>query len=260
LNIRAYAAQAAFQILDRVTLETDQLFVFQRELQSLCDQTDAYFDFTFDRFFLYDNIQRMFTDNGSGEGHPSKLFLDQLQNSQDMSGADRSSSINVYLQDWAKLSRRQTVAEAEEVFNFLDKTANASPATLHREDQQPRGKLLPIIQNNPFLSLFCPDFVEVLNEAYSRRMQNHALITVTALMRYKADKDCFPETLEALMSSDYLVFLPTDVYSDAPLVYKRTADSFLLYSIGPDLSDNQGRRSRAGRTQPGQDIVFWPVL
>jgi hypothetical protein len=55
-----------------------------------------------------------------------------------------------------------------------------------------------------------------------------------------------------------------DPYSDKRLVYKRTDDSFLLYSVGPNFEDDSGRISRDGdgnvEKWPDEgDAVFWPV-
>ena len=69
----------------------------------------------------------------------------------------------------------------------------------------------------------------------------------------------FPESLEQLVSAGYLQHLPRDGYSPRPLVYKPTADGFLLYSWGLDFDDDGGARSKWGQGEQGGDQVFWPL-
>jgi hypothetical protein len=61
------------------------------------------------------------------------------------------------------------------------------------------------------------------------------------------------------LEADLLKKLPMDPFSDKPLVYKRTADGFMLYSLGADFDDDGGLHSRWGQDKTGGDHVFWPV-
>jgi hypothetical protein len=69
--------------------------------------------------------------------------------------------------------------------------------------------------------------------------------------------------LNQLVTAGYLKQLPMDSFSDKPLVYKKTEDNFILYSVGPDFKDDGGEpgRDRKGRVRlwVGEgDVVFWP--
>jgi len=193
----------------------------------------------------------MFTDDGAGDGHPTRLFMDQVARSRTMSEATISGLTEEQLRNWAGLSKRQTRALAEQVFSYLNRTANKSPMQLHHRGQDPEKVLLPKIERNLFLSTFCPDFVKSLESAYRRRMGTEALITVVALLHHRADTGYFPETLKHLVQADYLDNLPQDIYSDVPLVYRKSNGDFLLCSVGLDFSDNKSNREA--------DIVFWPI-
>ena len=53
--------------------------------------------------------------------------------------------------------------------------------------------------------------------------------------------------------------------SDKPLVYKKTDDGFILYSIGEDFKDDGGQIARDDegkikRYADEGDWVFWPVM
>jgi hypothetical protein len=61
-----------------------------------------------------------------------------------------------------------------------------------------------------------------------------------ALAAYRAEKGQFPDKLDALAPA-YLKEIPKDLFTDGPLVYKKTPKGFLLYSLGPSMKDNGGK-------------------
>jgi hypothetical protein len=80
------------------------------------------------------------------------------------------------------------------------------------------------------------------------------------------DKDGYPDKLEELVKKNYLKQLPTDPYSDKPLIYKKNDNDFALYSVGENFRDDAGevvRYSLNGEIAKwgleNGDAVFWPV-
>jgi hypothetical protein len=65
-----------------------------------------------------------------------------------------------------------------------------------------------------------------------------------ALRKYRLDTGEFPQRLNDLVPN-FMSTLPTDPYDvkGGPLCYSRTADGFLLYSVGYDRDDDGGRPS-----------------
>jgi hypothetical protein len=107
--------------------------------------------------------------------------------------------------------------------------------------------------------VLAPAVTRVSELSYRARAQIEALITTIAVMRYRRAHGDYPESLDRLLEADLLKKLPMDPYSDKPLVYKRTADGFVLYSLGADFDDDGGLHSNWGRDTEGGDYVFWPV-
>lgn len=78
-------------------------------------------------------------------------------------------------------------------------------------------------------------------------------MTVFALARYREEQGRYPERLDQLVPA-FLANLEIDVFSGKPLLYRRTADGFVLYSVGPNGQDDGGRTySEDGRSD---DIVL----
>jgi len=61
-----------------------------------------------------------------------------------------------------------------------------------------------------------------------------------ALERYRLANGDYPASLE-MLSPKYLTQLPHDVINGEPLKYRRTANSFLLYSVGWNETDDGGK-------------------
>ena len=67
-----------------------------------------------------------------------------------------------------------------------------------------------------------------------------------------------------LVAAGYMKELPIDTYSDKPLVYKKTEDDFILYSVGHNFIDDggvpgTGRDGKVRSWAANGDEIFWPV-
>ncbi|MBI5093572.1 MAG: hypothetical protein HZB26_14155 [Candidatus Hydrogenedentes bacterium] len=88
------------------------------------------------------------------------------------------------------------------------------------------------------------DYVDsiLLTHTTIRAAYNGAVILL-ALELYHRDKNEYPETLDSLVPK-YLEQLPKDPYTGGPFTYRRDADDYRLYSLGPNGQDDEaeGRR------------------
>ena len=71
--------------------------------------------------------------------------------------------------------------------------------------------------------------------------------------------------MDELIKTGYLKELPIDPYSDKSLIYKKTEESFALYSVGRNFKDDDGKvfieheNIQEWGTRNDGDAVFWPV-
>ncbi len=61
-----------------------------------------------------------------------------------------------------------------------------------------------------------------------------------ALERFRLDHGAYPSDL-SLLAPSYLASAPKDLFSGNPLLYKPTENGYLLYSVGPNGVDDDGR-------------------
>jgi len=241
------ALEVSFEILERKGTD-DRLLTnlhtgFEESLAEDCPDID----FTFDRFFIHDYIQQIFTDDGTGGGHIVKVreLITQLGEQEKF--------------QWGQMERRQTTELTDKLMDYIQQVAKKTPAQLHNEGKDPSEIIDEMAKDNPFLRLLLPSYLEVITIFARSQTQNQALITTIAVIKYKIDKGDYPENLSELVTAGYLEQLPVDAFSDKPLAYEKMQDEFLLYSFGEDLDDDGGVYSLWGSGEEGGDQVFWPV-
>lgn len=101
--------------------------------------------------------------------------------------------------------------------------------------------------SNTLVSLIAPAVQAAIVAEERAHTQTRLLQIAVALAAYRAEHGAYPETLDEL--SD----LPTDLYTGEPFRYRRTDEGYLLYSVGPNLKDDNG----AGfEHRPHHDIVL----
>ncbi len=69
------------------------------------------------------------------------------------------------------------------------------------------------------------------------------LLTAIGLARFKLAQNRYPDKLDELVPR-FLDAVPVDLFNSKPIIYKRTADGYLLYSVGVNGKDDGGRTSR----------------
>jgi len=104
--------------------------------------------------------------------------------------------------------------------------------------------------SNTLVSLIAPA-VQAAIAAEERAQANTDLLQVaTALALHRTEHGQYPQTLDQIAAEPPL---PMDRYTGKPLHYQRTEEGYVLYSVGPNLKDDQG----AGFDKmPNHDIVL----
>ena len=257
IAVAGLSVQTGFQVLDNTKPSPDLLKNCQLQLEGLAARQALVIDFTTEKFYLYDCIQRLFTDDGKGDGHvygarplEDKSYLEQIVG-MEMTSQQR--------RQWHKLKRRQTTGLVDEVFAYFTWVAHKTPAQLHSTGEDPWKVVEEMTKENPLVRMLMPAVGRVMEISFRSKAQTGALITTIAILRYKAGEGQFPEDLDRLVTTGYLSQLPMDPFSGNQLVYKRVDSDFMLYSFAHDFDDDGGVPSKWGEGEQGGDQVFWPV-
>jgi hypothetical protein len=118
---------------------------------------------------------------------------------------------------------------------------------------------------------FLPSYEKMWRHSCVAGTTGEAVIAVIAIHRWRLDKGDLPQNLDELRQGGYIKTMPMDPWSDGPLIYRRTVDGFILYSVGTNFSDDGGKNfdkdgkalGRVGNLNAlnlnALDIVFWPI-
>ena len=88
---------------------------------------------------------------------------------------------------------------------------------------------------------------------YLQQTELRLLRADLALRLYRLEKGAYPNRLEDLVPR-YLDSVPIDPFSNQPLVYRPKTGSYLLYSVGPDRTDDAGVQSTS-KSQGKGDLL-----
>jgi hypothetical protein len=272
MSFKTIATNNVFTILSRKKLDARMLEHFQKELEREISKNQMELDFQGEKLYVYDFIQRIFTDNGKGDGSliPRKAYeliqppivLLFLPSESVMERYQRDHYLKAF---WAAIvdpDRRKTVKMVDEYFLYVETLKHLTPWQLHNRGINSNTQHRDMLKDY-YLSQCVPDigfFYHLIERFQRQKTEESALITTIAILRYKEDKGSLPGNLDQLVSSRYLEHLRVDPYNSFdPLVYKRQGSDFMLYSLGEDFDDDGGVHSRWGDSLQGGDQVFWPV-
>jgi hypothetical protein len=224
---------------------------------------------------MYDEIQRCFTEDRFGGGH---LYLSRIRTiGSDHESVQTSEELLVevifYPRRWVRAvkvlffhpDKQQTREMADRYYDLWDKNAGKTPARLRAEEINIEKEAEELIKDNVLLMILAPALSRVSEISHRNRVDIEAALTIIAILRYEQDSGGYPQNLKQLMADDYLKQLPLDPFSDKPLVYKKTQDSFILYSVGRNFTDEGGEYGKDRKGKPRLwyslegDAVFWPV-
>lgn len=258
LEMKELTLSVAFFILEKSEPSEIYLTELQLGLKDVSERKKIPIDFTLERLFFYDVIQRNFTNDGKGSGRiPRAFFDDRGKPDPILQYLGCPENDKDQIRRWRNLDRRQTVQITDSFFTRLLYIKNLTPVQLHRRGIILRDYIQKSAMDNVFVLALTKTFAGDYHYAYRLKAQKDALIVIVAIMRYQLARGDLPDELEQLVQAGYLDSIPLDPYSDTPFVYKKKGSGFLLYSLGRDFDDDGGIRSSP--SEIGGDNVFWPV-
>jgi len=260
LEMKEVTLSVAYFILEKTESSDVYLTELQLGLKAISEREKIPIDFTLERLFFQDVIQRNFSNDGTGNGRIPRAFFDDRGKPDPILrylGCPENDKAQIIR--WRNLDRRQTARITDNVFTRLLYIKNLTPVQLHRRGIILREYIQKSAMDNVFVLALTKTFAGDYHYAYRLKAQKDALIVTAAIMRYRLARGDLPDEFEQLVQAGYLDSIPIDPYSDAPFVYRKEGLDFLLYSLGRDFDDDGGIRSSPSENFIEGDDVFWPV-
>jgi hypothetical protein len=230
-----------------------------------------------ERWMVEDLVQRIYTDNGNGDGRLCAAGLRVLSSLQGTGTSPSRPGFSV--PEWffgpviafASPGRKELLAEHRRVMDLADA---AKRVPRWEPGQGASGELNALI-NNPawssrhlVLSIMLPAFSKATESAEQITQVRDGALAVVALERFRMAQGRYPQGLNELVPQ-YLAAVPLDRLDGRPLRYRNVDGKPVLYSIGTDLDDDGGTPPLSGNLDawrfrpqppagPDGDFVLWP--
>jgi hypothetical protein len=147
-----------------------------------------------------------------------------------------------------RASREQALNQMDSELKALKKKIGQSDlAQLVKADKKARGKAI----GDVLIALLIPAVQKVATAGDRVGQIDTNLHLAFALAWHRADKGSYPKKLDDL-APKYLKEIPLDVFSGRALIYRPSKNGYLLYSVGVNGIDEQGRSY--GDMPPGDDL------
>jgi hypothetical protein len=105
------------------------------------------------------------------------------------------------------------------------------------------------------VSFFVVSFIQKIELLRIYQARLRCYIVAIAAERYRLENQAWPNNLQDLVTSGFLIKVPTDPFDGNDLRWKQCADGWQVYSIGVDRMDNDGIPDREMRGKDNTDIV-----
>jgi hypothetical protein len=197
--------------------------------------------FDFARVAFHDVMQRVYTDDGNGNGYfylPGFLELQPLF--PFIEAPLKAIAVTAPLTKERYYSRKESVAEFE---RLLQLAAADTARPIWKCVDWPHAQARDRLQADPRWRI-----VHLLTESYDDDhahlervvQQRDAVLAASAILRFQRRHGAWPTTLKRLIP-EFLGSLPVDRCDGQSLLYRVTPAGPLLYSVGTDGDDDGGR-------------------
>ena len=123
-----------------------------------------------------------------------------------------------------------------------------------------KNRSYPEVPSDYLNQILSPVFGQADYKDFYNRTETNMVICYLALQAYKKEKGNYPDTLSRLVEEKYLIKLPEDCFASAfntPLKYFKTNTQagFVLYSVGPNGTDEKGKASKGHPPTSGTEWI-----
>ncbi len=204
--------------------------------------------FVAERAMWNDVAQRIYTDDGNGDGRITASGIRNLYQYAALGSGGQPDVTNGPLGPIAAVviaSRREMTQKYN---HFMDQTQALVDVPLWQRDGTSIDAGIEAFTHDNFnriryspLAILLPALGHATLTAELAQQRRDAVLTAIAIERYRRQNAGLPTSLDQLVPT-FLSGVPIDRFDGTPLKYRRTENTlgYVLYSVGTDLDDDQG--------------------
>ncbi len=248
IAIHAVATRTTAEIIHSYpALFTDEQLRDLAHRQAAFMDGDPRVDLTGERWFFEDVVQRVYTDDGNGNGHITAEGMRQVISMMSFSDDGMSQLGPAPLAPITAAivaDRADMVAKYDELMTQMEHNAQL-PMWEYDARNTPDAEIgslqSKVLHQTRYLliGILMPAIDKASQAAEVATQRRDGLLTGIALELYKRDHGNYPDTLDDLMPA-YIPAVPPDRFTGKPLHYALVDGQPRLWSIGADRNDDNG--------------------
>lgn len=254
--VGAAIANLSWNTVAQLTERYPSAFTDQ-QLSELADQIardsgahEFFADPTTEQQFMDDMLQRMFTDDGHGDGRLTPEGMRMLFDIVELNGSVPAEPVGVVLSGPAVMAYTAgRKATRERYAQVLDHYLSYRDKPMWTWTEAPDQNALRIIDDSglafPVVKVLAPAIGQTLVTGNWSRLTREVTLTGISLEQFKRANGHYPDALSELVPN-YLKSLPLDVVDGKAIRYRLIDGKPVVYSIGMDRVDNNGRPAMEG--------------
>ena len=240
------------------TLAEDPDYFTEQQLERIqaaieATNTDEMISFKGERLLILDIIQRVYTDDGQGDGRITSQGLDLLAAYQGrvvIPGDEKDTSIFAELLEFKafagpmsfvnRASRKEVVEKLDEYMSKVDAQFEI-PFWQSDETWEVEEQIASEAERFPVLARLMPIYESNYNARGRMNMNRDGMLAAIAAHRYRLSTGSWPTSMNQLVG-EFLEQIPVDQMTGNPLNIRSDDSGLKIYSVGVDEDDDQGRR------------------
>ncbi|USN99071.1 MAG: hypothetical protein H6810_13125 [Phycisphaeraceae bacterium] len=263
------AAQATERIIhdNADVLGEAQLARIDHALMSAFTGPGTTLDLTGERYFFLDVIQRLYSDDGQGNGRITAKGLEDFNTKNlvfDQKPAMPHSRVLAGFMSLFSMDRAALTAMVNGFYDELEAYAARSPWARGPDTFDVRIETMhangnPLDMGERLVSLLMPALSSAVHRTDESRTEVEAARLLIALDRFRLAHGTWPASPDELVPT-LIDHVPLDPFTGDPLKYMLTDAGPVIYSVGVDREDDGGRPSaHANRWRPVDQVQSIPA-
>lgn len=224
-------------------------------------------DFAGERAYFADLVQRVYTDNGHGGGHPAADYVTVVASIWKSEGDEAFAAMNVPMiaalpaASLLMPDRRELMTRYNALMQQVEERARTPLWLLEASGVDAEVEALVTSPTERIryhlLTTMFPSYGRVVLLFEYGTQRRDAALTAIALELHRRRTGDWPATLDDLVPH-FLPAVPRDRYDGGPLKYRVRDGRAVLYSVGADRDDDGGRWPDEAALPPGErDVRRW---
>ena len=238
-----------------------------QKLAANIDSTTRFKDLNFGKDLAMDMIQRIYSDDGNGDGRITAVGMEILNVHKAMEWSntpDKQSWLDIPIAWPVSLftapSRKEMELLVDEAFEEVEKHFQLTMRQ-ELESDFDLEEILDEKDETGFLHKIFGAFVGLNQARETKIARQDAVLLALAIYRFKRDREKWPTKLDQL-TDDWIDRTPIDRINGNPLRFTIKEDAPIVYSIGRDGDDDGGVRIDSDTPwldeESDGDWILWP--